>query len=107
MAHRQRSQLDPPTEEERIGADQQRLDPGTDQSSERGLDRTVVVRLNHADLDPIAATVTSFVTASDGELLGLTSSPIRLTAGTSSCSSPNSFAAQFGEGKVDTPAGRS
>ena len=95
MAHRQRSQLDPPTEEERIGADQQRLDPGTDQSSERGLDRAVVVRLNHADLDPMAeaATVTSFVTASDGELLGLTSSPIRLAAGTSSCSRPNSFAA--------------
>src|SRR5215470_10433945 len=56
-----------------------------------------------------AAAVTSLVTAADGELLGLTSSPIRLAAGTSSCSSPNSFAANSARGKlmpVALPPGR-
>src|SRR5262249_54283591 len=68
-----------------------------------------IARLLSASTTPIsipraeAAAVTSFVTAADGELLGLTSSPIRLAAGTSSCSSPNSFAASSA-GKVD--AGR-
>jgi hypothetical protein len=45
-----------------------------------------IARLLSASATPIsipmpeAATVTSFVTAADGELLGLTSSPIRLAA---------------------------
>jgi hypothetical protein len=51
MARCQRGKLDPPAEEERIGADKQRLNPVADQSSEGGLDCAAVVRLSHADLD--------------------------------------------------------
>src|SRR5262249_51307179 len=43
------------------------------------------------------------------ELLGLTSSPIRLAPGTSSCSNPNCFAASSASGKlmpVALPPGR-
>ena len=52
MARRQRSQLDAPAEEERVGADQERLGSAADQNCESGLDRAVVARFDHADLDP-------------------------------------------------------
>ena len=67
-----------------------------------GLPSRLRMKSNHADFDPQAeaAAVTSFVTPADGELLGLTNSPIRLAAGTTSCSSPNSFTATSARGKL-------
>ncbi len=79
--------------------------PATDYRRVFGWNLTTPISIPRAE----AAAVTSFVTAADGELLGLTNSPIRLAAGTTSCSSPNSFTATSARGKlmpVALPPGR-
>src|SRR5262249_49176057 len=95
MARRQRGKLDPPAVEKRVGSDDQRVHLVADQRRERRLDLAAVARLNDAISTLIfaAAAFRSLVMVSAFSFLGLTSSPKRLAAGSSSRSNPSCLGA--------------
>ena len=84
------------SEEERIGADKERIGLGPCEQQESGLDRAAVLARATSICMPMAeaAAVTSCVTFSTFAFSGLTSRPMRTAAGTSSRSSLSCFAAR-------------
>src|SRR5215471_5338764 len=95
MARRQRGKLDPSAVEKWVSSDDQRVHLVADQRLERRLDLAAIARLNDADLDADLR-CRRLQVSGDGLgilVLGLTSSPRRRAAGSSSRSNPSCLGA--------------